>query len=207
MPRRFSLSFCNDNEATSQRPPPPRFAWSPSPTSWGHKRNRSRGAFRARVFAMSVARIVRSAIRGWRFSFKRHSRISLRSIRATKKKGKRNADKRHNHPPRRATRRAPCKARPPVGVPPRLSPKGLLIPKAQRQAMLPGTWPERSIRYGRPNRGAETSRCSTGVTRAACPSPASTSRAGHSAGRHDAQAARERSVWLRPRAPHPLHLG
>jgi hypothetical protein len=38
----------------------------------------------------------------------------------------------------------------------------------------------------------------------ACPSPASTSRAGHSAGRHDTQAARERAVSSRPRAPHSL---
>ena len=45
--------------------------------------------------------------------------------------------------------------------------RGLLVPKAQRQAMLPETWPERSILYGRPNRGAETLRLSTGVTRAA----------------------------------------
>ena len=37
---------------------------------------------------------------------------------------------------------------------------------ALRQAMLPGTRPERSVLYGRPNRGAETSRGFTGVTRA-----------------------------------------
>ena len=74
--------------------------------------------------------------------------------------------------------------RSPVGVPPRLSPGGLLIPKAQSRAMLPGTRSERSVRYGRPNRGAETSRCSTGVSRAApVPVQRSTSRAGHSAGR------------------------
>ena len=34
------------------------------------------------------------------------------------------------------------------------------------------------------------------------PLPASTSRTGHSAGRSDARAARERSVWPRPQAPH-----
>jgi hypothetical protein len=33
--------------------------------------------------------------------------------------------------------------------------------------MLPETRPERSILYGRPNRGAETLRLSTGITRAA----------------------------------------
>jgi hypothetical protein len=74
--------------------------------------------------------------------------------------------------------------RPPLGVPPRFSPGGLSSPKAQRQAMLPGTRPERSILYGRPNRGAETSRRDTGVTRAEpVPVQRSTSRAGHSAGR------------------------
>jgi hypothetical protein len=77
---------------------------------------------------------------------------------------------------------APCGAAashrgcPPLGVPPRFSPKGLLIPKAQRQAMLPGTRPERSILNARSNRGAKTLRLSTGVTRAGkertCPSPA-----------------------------------
>ena len=40
----------------------------------------------------------------------------------------------------------------------------------------------------------------------ACPSPASTSRAGRNAGRHDTQAARERAVSSRPRAPHSLRL-
>jgi hypothetical protein len=34
----------------------------------------------------------------------------------------------------------PLRARSPVGVPPRLSPKGVVVPKAQLQAMLPGTW-------------------------------------------------------------------
>ena len=38
----------------------------------------------------------------------------------------------------------------------------------------------------------------------ACPSPASTSRAGRNAGRHDTQAARERAVSSRPQAPHSL---
>ncbi len=62
--------------------------------------------------------------------------------------------------------------------------RGTLVPKAQRQAMLPGTWPERSILCARPNRGAETLRRSTGITRAApVPVQRSTSRTGHSAGR------------------------
>ena len=62
-------------------------------------------------------------------------------------------------------RLAPCKARSPIGVPPRLSPKGVIVPKAQLQARLPGTWSERAL------------------PAVACPSPASTSRPGHNAGR------------------------
>ena len=60
---------------------------------------------------------------------------------------------------------APCKARSPIGVPPRLSPKGVIVPKAQLQARLPGTWSVRAL------------------PAFACPSPASTSRPGHNAGR------------------------
>ena len=41
--------------------------------------------------------------------------------------------------------RAPCRARSPIGVPPRFSPEGLLIPKAQLQARLPGTWVQRAL--------------------------------------------------------------
>jgi len=71
----------------------------------------------------------------------------------------------------RATVRSACadpplRARSPVGVPPRFSPEGLSSPVAQLQARLPGTWPERLIRYARPNRGAEILRFSAGVTRA-----------------------------------------
>jgi len=42
------------------------------------------------------------------------------------------------HPPHQRMRLALSGARSPSGVPPRLSPRGLLIPKAQRWAMLPG---------------------------------------------------------------------
>jgi hypothetical protein len=64
-----------------------------------------------------------------------------------------------------AVQLAPCKARSPIGVPPRFSPKGVIVPKAQLQARLPGTWSERVL------------------PAIACPSPASTSRPGHNAGR------------------------
>jgi hypothetical protein len=115
------------------------------------------------------------------------SRVSLRSTRATRKEiRKRNAGRRSVSCPARKRRagratdqiglRRPvrCQARSPAGVPPRFSPEGVFVPKAQLQARLPGTWPERLVLYSRPNRGAETSRLSTGVTRAekTCPSPA-----------------------------------
>ena len=69
------------------------------------------------------------------------------------------------YPPHLWVRLAPCKARSPIGVPPRLSPKGVIVPKAQLQARLPGTWSVRAL------------------PAFACPSPASTSRPGHNAGR------------------------
>src|SRR5208282_377340 len=37
------------------------------------------------------------------------------------------------------------RARSPAGVPPRLSPKGVVVPKAQLQARLPGTRSERAL--------------------------------------------------------------
>jgi len=62
--------------------------------------------------------------------------------------------------------------------------------------MLPRSSPERSILYGRLNREAETLRFSTGITRAGktndCPRTASTSHAGHCAGRMMPDVARER---------------
>ena len=67
--------------------------------------------------------------------------------------------------------RAPSGMRTPVGVPPRLSPEGLIVPKAQLQARLPGTRQERSIRKARSNRGAEILRRAAGVTRACLSQP------------------------------------
>ena len=86
---------------------------------------------------------------------------------------------------RACARRALCKARTPSGVPPRFSPKGLSSPKAQRQAMLPGTRPERTILQARPNRGAKDPAPFKRVLPAPnlSQSSESTSRAGHSAGR------------------------
>src|SRR5580704_4734704 len=93
--------------------------------------------------------------------------INASSYKCKRKKKKesgtpKNADP---YPPHLWVRLAPCKARSPIGVPPRLSPKGVIVPKAQLQARLPGTWSERAL------------------PAIACPSPASTSRPGHNAGR------------------------
>jgi hypothetical protein len=85
-----------------------------------------------------------------------------------------NAD---SYPPHLAARHAPCRTRTPSGVPPRLSPMGLVIPKAQLQARLPGTRRRKAAGFSR---------------RRLAPITASTSRTGHSAGRLMPEAARKR---------------
>jgi hypothetical protein len=80
-------------------------------------------------------------------------------------------------------------ARPPTGVPLAVLASGTFVPKAQLRARLPES-------------GAKAAACRTHRFR----SQRSTSRAGRSAGRHDARAARERTVSFRPRAPHSLRL-
>jgi hypothetical protein len=74
-------------------------------------------------------------------------------------------------------RRAPCKARSPFGVPPRLSPKGII--PSQRLSFRPGF-------------------LGLGLHGRYPPSPVPvqgcTSHPGHNAGRHDAQAAREQAA-------------
>ena len=82
-------------------------------------------------------------------------------------------------------RLALCKGRSPIGVPPRFSPKGVIVPKAQLQARLPGTWSVRAL------------------PAFACPSPASTSRPGHNAGRLMPKPP-GRGLQVRPRAPPSL---
>jgi hypothetical protein len=81
------------------------------------------------------------------------------------------------HPPHLAMRRAPCKARSPFGVPPRLSPKGII--PSQRLGFRPGF-------LGRGLNGRYPS--------SPVPVQGSTSHPGRNAGRHDAQAARERTA-------------
>jgi hypothetical protein len=102
--------------------------------------------------------------------------FSLFVISPSKKKGRRNADRRRsNH--RACTRRALSGARTPVGVPPRLSPKGII--PSQRLGFRPGFL----------GRGLNGRYPSSPVPVQGC-----TSRPGRNAGRHDAQAARERTA-------------
>src|SRR5580704_13719393 len=106
----------------------------------------------------------------------------------TKEEGRRNAGKRWSPPPHLAMRHAPCRVRSPVGVPPRLSPKGII--PSQRLGFRPGF-------LGR------------GLNGRYPPSPVpvqgSTSRPGRNAGRLIPKPPGS-GLQIRPRAPHPLHL-
>jgi hypothetical protein len=113
-------------------------------------------------------------------------------------KRKRNAGKRivlcpHASGVRDAPRRkAACaalrlRARSPAGVPLAVLASGTFVPRAQLRARLPES-------------GAKAAACRTHRFR----SQRCTSHAGRSAGRHDARAARVRTVSFRPRAPHSL---
>ena len=90
----------------------------------------------------------------------------------------------------RHERRAACaalrlRARSPAGVPLAVLASGTFVPRAQLRARLPDD-------------DAKAAACRTLRPR----SQRCTSRAGLNAGRHDARAARVRSVSFRPRAPH-----
>ena len=92
----------------------------------------------------------------------------------------------------RATEKAACaalrlRARSPAGIPLAVFANRTFIPRAQRRARLPETAPNAADLPPTPPR---SQRC--------------TSRAGLSAGRHDARAARVRTVSFRQRAPRSL---
>jgi hypothetical protein len=96
-----------------------------------------------------------------------------RNLRPPDKIRRRNADKRWSYPPHHRARRCPHPNPPPqagegtgggsspVGVPPRLSPKRLVIPKAQLQARFPGTRSD----AGSDQRSCASHKALTGVTR------------------------------------------
>ena len=184
-----SNSF-DDNEATSQKPPPPRFAWSPSPLSRGRKASTpgltARFLFAREFFIPPFFLTLPLAL------------FPGFSLCPPRPQTKGEAERRETRKLTRALRArgALCGARSPLGVPLRLWPGRQLVPKARHQAMLPRSSPERSVLYGRLNREAETLRFAMGVTRAGktnyCPRTASTSHAGRCAGRMMPDAARER---------------
>jgi hypothetical protein len=103
------------------------------------------------------------------------------------KEGRQNADRRRSN--RRAcTRRALSGARTPVGVPPRLSPKGII--PSQRLGFRPGF-------LGRGPNGR--------YPPSPVPVQGCTSHPGHHAGRLIPKPPGS-GLQIRPRAPHPLHL-
>ena len=189
--RSFRLAkriFCNENEAWSPAPPPPRFARYAS--SSGPPPPLSRGRMvRAIPFSQRDPRrsFIQGEVRIGKVRFANpHSPLAF--VFPQKEEGRRNAGKRWSPPPHLAMRHAPCRARSPVGVPPRLSPKGII--PSQRLGFRPGF-------LGR------------GLNGRYPPSPVpvqgSTSHPGHNAGRLIPKPPGS-GLQIRPRAPHPLHL-
>ncbi len=161
-------------------PPPPRFAWSPSPASRGRIRKFVLAAHMRPSFAQSLPP-------------PRSGAPVFYSVSRYRNEGKRNAERRRyctaprermlplvreGHPAALA-RRGPRfgrgapqrRGRSPLGVPPRLSPVGRDL-LAQLQAMLPGTWRERTILWTA-NRGEDRTRLHGRYHAPACPSPGS----------------------------------
>jgi hypothetical protein len=141
--------------------PPPRFAWSPSPAIAGAEgeRSRSRGALfvRARVFAAHhVANGFPACAVSWVFVCRPRPQT----------KGKRNAERRVVNTralrARGALLRSALASRRPTAA----LARGTAGPQGSAPGHASGDSPERLVLYGRPNRGAETLYCSTGVTRA-----------------------------------------
>jgi len=158
---------------------------------------------RATLFARELKNPLRSArnlrrkrkSEGWCLCF------SLRFARfrqyQTKEKRKRNAD-------RRAVSAASADAAPPkrggspIGVPPRFSPQGAFVPEAPASGQA--SWDVAGalgpVGLSQPG-GRDFALLHGRYPRPPVPVQCSTSRSGHSAGEHDARAARERGVWPR----------
>ena len=115
-------------------------------------------------------------LENWRWWLALHDRFGKPSKNGKEQKKESGTPNAVQQPLHLAMRRGPlwrgtsCSSASPL----RFSPKGVIVPKAQLQARLPGTWSERAL------------------PAFACPSPASTA-TGHNAGETDAQAARERT--------------
>ena len=183
---------CNENEAPRPAPPPPRFAryasssGPPPPLSRGRKVRaiRSRDAIRVGVICPGEARIGEVALPypplalAFPFLHKRRREAERRQTQVTNRRILRCGAR-------------PFGARTLDGVPPRLSPKGII--PSQRLGFRPGF-------------------LGLGLNGRYPPSPVpvqgSTSHPGHNAGRHDAQAARERTAnppaGTAPAPPHGL---
>jgi hypothetical protein len=135
------------------------------------------------------------------------SRITLCSIRATKKKRKRNADRRMC--PSSALARG---ARSADALACRRSTTALAVGafarRAQLQARLPGTWQERIVLSSSPQPGGERLRAAKRALPApACPSPGKAPPASAVVPKSMMpEAARERTVSFRARAPHSLRF-
>ncbi len=182
-----------------------------------------RGATRRSNPAGSATKQSSQCRRTFRSPGQPHRRTGLLRLRlamTTKKKRKRNADRRVSQPPHLSMRRAPLSLPPPPragegwgggALAYRRSTTALAVrafgPWAQLQARLPGTWQD--VRSGTVAPTGEQRSCA--LTRAlpapACPSPGNAPPGPVIVPvSMMPEAARERSVSFRPRAPHSLRL-
>ncbi len=183
--------------------PLPRFAGA-------NKQKHSRDAFRARVLQTATRRV------GWPRSGVTHrccvvgfASLSTTLRSTTTKKGKRNADKRVILPSASsdAARAEAQRAR--LSAFHHGSCQGAFAPFAQLQARLPGTRRKRIVLSSSPQPGGERLR----AAKRALPAPACPSPGNAPPGpvvmpvSMMPEAARERTVSFRPRAPHSLRIG
>jgi hypothetical protein len=175
---------CNANEALAPAPPPPRFAryasssGPPPPLSRGRKGPAFSQRDPRRSFIHGEARMRKSAS----LSTTRHLLFS-----SLIKEGRQNADRRRTN--RRAcARRALSGARTPVGVPPRLSPKGVSHPKGSASGQASWDAVCTGVTRLRLSQSREAPPTPVIMPGDMMPKPPGS------------------GLQIRPRAPHPLHL-